>query len=862
MTITGRTLTGGFKEEKKMSKLKKKITIILFAVFALTISFAITGFKAKAKADTKAATCPTSGVFEINDKVGLKLNEDGGMRWILKMDEAHFSYIKGNEAVELGFVIAPKILMDQAKEDYYGMQKKIVVTVDKEKIYELTNKDGYHYANGCVINMKAVNRKYDYTAAAYIKNGEKIEKQAAVNENSVKSFYNVSNAAILYSGEDYSEKMLGLTAYDWLGTEEYPIIVSDSERYETLKNRQNSGFKDKYYEFSTDVEYNADDVSGIGSNVSRYGVETAPVAKGGLIYTGSAQELVEAGTATGENCKIMYKVEGGEWGEFVPVATNAGEYTVCYKAIKDSLETTEKSLTVNIAKAKNEITYDTDANGNIVGLDFVYGNKPNETTAKALAGDITYTYTLVSNDSTADVGSVVVPDGAKYLPWNDNNMSGLYKCLITVSETENYKSVVGDRWVRVHKKEWDESGVKYAYDTTKAVYYVSGCENSVTEVTVPGIFNDGANGEHNVTYIAVEALANKPQLKKVTLHENIKSLNGGVFANDVKLEYVLMTGVADLAYNSSEYGSGRGNNFINCTALKYVIMNPAFTTDVNQFFLNGGNPEKAILDIYVDAASGTPSFAEGTNQNLLTGNIYHKVDDAATVKCLQWKYGADGEIVKGASGHIFVDGICSECGKKDAMGVVYTYDSAKSCYYVAGYTGSGGTLNVFDTWNDGANGEAAVTYVKNSALINHTEIMKVILPASVKRLEGSVFQGCSNLEYVSMVGVEELTLENLSNSGIYGNGVYSTNNFLNCGKLKVVIVGKKFKITNNHFIRTDDSLTAGLADIYMSGAEGECEFVYDSSNRNEHLSGNVYYYSEAELSGAWHYVNGVAMLWA
>lgn len=845
-----------------MKTINNKIRIVLVAFFAAIMCFASTSlFATIAKAEGESS-CPETGIFAIEDKISLKLNDKGGMRWTLKMDKAHYNYIINNETVEVGFIIAPKVLMDKADGDYYGMSQKIVVGIDEGKIYSLTENDGYYYANGCVVNMLEENRKYDYTAAAYIKNGETIEKQAAVNENSVKSFYNVSNAAILYSGEDYSEKMLGLTAYDWLGTEEYPIIVSDSERYETLKNRQNSGFKDKYYEFSTDVEYNADDVSGIGSNVSRYGVETAPVAKGGLTYTGSAQELVEAGTAAGENCKIMYKVEGGEWGEFVPVATNAGEYIVYYKAIKDSLETTEKSLTVNIAKAKNEITYDTDANGNIVGLDFVYGNKPNETTAKALAGDITYTYTLVSNDSTADVGSVVVPDGAKYLPWNDNNMSGLYKCLITVSETENYKSVVGDRWVRVHKKESDESGVKYAYDTTKAVYYVSGCENSVTEVTVPGTFNDGANGEHNVTYIAVEALANKPQLKKVTLHENIKSLNGGVFANDVKLEYVLMTGVADLAYNSSEYGSGRGNNFINCTALKYVIMNPAFTTDVNQFFLNGGNPEKAILDIYVDAASGTPSFAEGTNQNLLTGNIYHKVDDAETVKCLQWKYGADGEIVKGASGHIFVDGICSECGKKDAMGVVYTYDSAKSCYYVAGYTGSGGTLNVFDTWNDGANGEAAVTYVKNSALINHTEIMKVILPASVKRLEGSVFQGCSNLEYVSMVGVEELTLENLSNSGIYGNGVYSTNNFLNCGKLKVVIVGKKFKITNNHFIRTDDSLTAGLADIYMSGAEGECEFVYDSSNRNEHLSGNVYYYSEAELSGAWHYVNGVAVLWA
>ena len=68
MTITEKT-SGGFKGEK-MSKLNKKIAIILFAIFASTISFAITGFAAKA--DTEAATCPTSGVFEIKDKVGLK----------------------------------------------------------------------------------------------------------------------------------------------------------------------------------------------------------------------------------------------------------------------------------------------------------------------------------------------------------------------------------------------------------------------------------------------------------------------------------------------------------------------------------------------------------------------------------------------------------------------------------------------------------------------------------------------------------------------------------------------------------------------------------------------------------------------
>lgn len=828
-----------------MKTINNKIRIVLVAFFAAIMCFASTSlFATIAKAEGESS-CPETGIFAIEDKISLKLNDKGGMRWTLKMDKAHYNYIINNETVEVGFIIAPKVLMDKADGDYYGMSQKIIVGIDEGKIYSLTENDGYYYANGCVVNMLEENRKYDYTAAAYIKNGEKIEKQAAVNENSVKSFYNVSNAAILYSGEDYSEKMLGLTAYDWLGTEEYPIIVSDSERYETLKNRQNSGFKDKYYEFSTDVEYNADDVSGIGSNVSRYGVETAPVAKGGLIYTGSAQELVEAGTATGENCKIMYKVEGGEWGEFVPVATNAGEYTVCYKAIKDSLETAEKSLTVNIAKAKNEITYDTDANGKIVGLDFVYGNKPNETTAKALAGDITYTYTLVSNDSTADVGSVAVPDGAKYLPWNDNNMSGLYKCLITVSETENYKSVVGDRWVRVHKKEWDESGVKYAYDTTKAVYYVSGCENSVTEVTVPGIFNDGANGEHNVTYIAVEALANKPQLKKVTLHENIKSLNGGVFANDVKLEYVLMTGVADLAYNSSEYGSGRGNNFINCTALKYVIMNPAFTTDVNQFFLNGGNPEKAILDIYVDAASGTPSFAEGTNQNLLTGNIYHKGDAS---KCFEWNFDVNGNIVHGANAHNFVDGKCSACGKIQTEGVLYVLDEEQDCYYVSGYKGTSKEVYVLSEYEG-----KPVSYVKFEAFKDNTNITKVVLPASVTDLDGNAFWGCTQLKYLSMVGVTTLNYGETQRP--YGTR-YGNNNFRDCVNLETVIVSNAFSSNAGQFGSGDSSAKA-VVRFFVKGASGN-----PSLQDDQLLTGTVYFYSENNVSGAWRYVNGVAVLWA
>ena len=836
-----------------MSKLNKKIAIILFAIFASTISFAITGFAAKA--DTEAATCPTSGVFEIKDKVGLKLNEDGGMRWILKIDEAYFNYIKNNSAAEVGFIIAPKFLMDKANGDYYGMQKKIVVKVDKNKIYELTDKDGYHYANGCVINMKEVNRKYDYTAAAYIKNGETIEKQSAVNENSVKSFYDVSNAAILYSGEDYSEKMLGLGAYEWLGTEAYPITVSDSEQYNTLKKRQgNSYYKGKHYVVSTDVEYNAGDVSEI-SNVSRYGVETAPAAKGGLIYTGSAQELVKAGTAAGENCKIMYKIEGGEWGESVPVSTNAGEYRVYYKAVKDNLETIEKTLTVNITKADNKITYDTDADGEIIGLDFVYGNKPNETTAKAIAGEITYTYTLVSEDSNADVRKVTVPDGAKYLPWNDNNKPGLYKCLITAAESDNYNSIVADRWVRFHKKEIDEKGVKYTYNASEDAYTVSGYAGSGTDVNVLDTFNDGANGEKAVTLIA-QNCAWGSVVKKIILPNSVTDFKGNSFQSALNLEYISMTGVTHISTI---------NNFIDNQKITTVIVNKAFNLDNQQFKMHEKTADPTVV-IYVDGSKNESTFAFNKNagNEFLTGIVYYKVADNRTPKCFEWRFDENGNLLRGSAEHDFVDGKCTICGEYNTAGVVYGYDEVSKSYYVAGCESSLTEVIVLDKFDDGEHGEAAVTFVKYCAFNGNGNITKVVLPASVTSFDGSVFANCANLEYVSMVGVANInvtTLQELTHKAIYGStNDFTNHNFMNCPKLSTVVVSKNFTVGDAMFMTTNgDAASVNIYTLATSASDGGITLNKD---KNATLTGNIYYFSETELSGAWHYdKNGVPTLW-
>ena len=743
--------------------------------------------------------------------------------------------------------------------------------------------------------------------------------------------------------------------------------------------------------------------------------------------------------------------------------------------------TTERFFTVN--KAQNEITYKTNESGDILSLDFVFGNGPIEDTAMSKAGALTYTYTLVNKNSLGD--PVEPAADAVYAPWSDANVSGIYMCKIEAGETDNYTSVTAYRWVRVHKRESDENGVKYTYyengDKSVRVYYVTGYIGSATEVNVLEKFNDGEHGEQFVTAVKNSAFAENYSITKVVLPASVTSLDGAVFLNCGNLEYVSMIGVTDMAflnlsgkgiyaneteiitnnnflgcaklkylvvnkafnifrdsadaqqfvgnakcidlyvmgseaesnvrviggngnngllsgniyykaenaaevkcsqwkfdengeivhgasahsfvdgkcehcgeyntqgvvynydenkdcyyvgdnkmlkvsvvsilaayndgvhgekavvyvsngaflgnlaitkvvlpdsiksldgdvfnscgnlvyvsmagvenleYNGSAlgYGTDRGNNFINCTALRYVILNPNFKTNCQQFFLNGSEPEQAILDIYVNAASGTPDLGVGVNKNLLTGVFYYKVDNTVEVKCLKWKFDENGEIVHGASVHSFVGGKCEHCGEYNTQGVVYNYDENKDCCYV----GDNKTLNVsvvsiLAAYNDGVHGEKAVKYVAAEAFRGNTVIKKIILPANADSLEGNVFWGCENLEYVSMIGIT-----NLDYVSPYGGE--RNNNFRECFKLKVVVVSNALSSNVGQFgCGATDTGNKKTLDFYVAGASGAPSLDYETADANNLCSGNVYYYSETESAGCWHYdENGMATLW-
>ena len=405
----------------------------------------------------------------------------------------------------------------------------------------------------------------------------------------------------------------------------------------------------------------------------------------------------------------------------------------------------------------------------------------------------------------------------------------------------------------------NDKGVKYVYYAANDCYYV-GDNRTIdqAEIEILSEYDDGIHGLKPVAFVQNGAFRTNQSIRKVILPESVTTLDGSVFELCPNLEYVSMTGISDMAFRQIDRTYGKvttNNNFLNCFSLKTVIVGKDFNlyadSEDAQQFIGVGDEVTVCADIFVNAKKSVSDVNCGPSpkNNILTGRIYYKGD---LKRCGEWTIDADGNIITSEKAeHAYENGICKHCGEYETYGVNYLFDEAKNVYYIASYTGKNPEMKVLGEYNDGEHGVKSVGYVKNSAFIDNSVITKVVFPESVKRLEGSVFQGCLNLEYVSMTGVEELTLENLSNSGIYGDEVFSTNNFLNCGKLKVVIVGKKFRITNNHFIRTDDSLTAGLADIYMSGTKAECEFTYNPADRNELLSGVVYYQGDLSRCQEW-----------
>ena len=115
---------------------------------------------------------------------------------------------------------------------------------------------------------------------------------------------------------------------------------------------------------------------------------TAPTAKTGLAYNGESQALIVAGSAIGAT--IEYKLGDGEWTTDIPTATDAGEYTLVYRAVAAAnynVVDTEQQLTVTIAKIADSIDFSLD------NVTVRCGDSVPELTATSASGTaVTFTY--------------------------------------------------------------------------------------------------------------------------------------------------------------------------------------------------------------------------------------------------------------------------------------------------------------------------------------------------------------------------------------------------------------------------------------------------------------------------------------
>ncbi len=216
-----------------------------------------------------------------------------------------------------------------------------------------------------------------------------------------------SDPDLHYTGEMQALLIAGETI---CGTIWYKL--DDGEWTTTIPTEINAVGHNVYYKIVGDDNHNDlvdDETQKLYVTIARANaLVTAPTAKTGLTYNGEAQTLVNAGSATGAS--IEYKLGAdGEWTTEVPTATNAGAYTVAYKAVPDGNHTSEigQTIEVTIAKVADSIDFSLDnvtvhcgeaipelkataTSGSAVT--FMYSSDGNEYYLKEELGDFTFTY--------------------------------------------------------------------------------------------------------------------------------------------------------------------------------------------------------------------------------------------------------------------------------------------------------------------------------------------------------------------------------------------------------------------------------------------------------------------------------------
>ena len=129
---------------------------------------------------------------------------------------------------------------------------------------------------------------------------------------------------------------------------------------------------------------------------------TAPTAVANLVYTGQAQTLIAAGSATGG--EMQYSLDGETYATTLPTGTNANEYTVYYKVIGDANHNDVAAQSFKVDIAGYELTI-------AAGEYATYYRDDTALTLSIASAEKAQMYTVTNVDeNTADVTELEVAD--------------------------------------------------------------------------------------------------------------------------------------------------------------------------------------------------------------------------------------------------------------------------------------------------------------------------------------------------------------------------------------------------------------------------------------------------------------------
>ena len=354
-TITIHVTTANFEDfdlTVKVSAVNKTVPVPDGEVSASGITYgdALSASTITGKMKDPATGAEIKGTFTWKDSAYKPIAGSNNVEWIFTPDAPEYAAATGKVKVKVDrkSITGAVVTLKNDSVVYDGTEKSpelesVVldgVTLINGQDYDYV----YVYASGTDVGT------YGLTVVGYNNYDGEVTVYLSVTPRTVTApATTVSGAPFIYTGSAFTP---AVAVTDDLGH-----TIDPKEYSVSYKDNTNAGTATITITDNAGGNYIVSGSTTFTIEKAASAITAAPAAKTGLVYNGTEQELITAGTATGGMVKYRLGTTG-EFGTALPKAANAGEYTVYYFVEGDAnhRDYEVQSLTVTIAKATVTVT--------------------------------------------------------------------------------------------------------------------------------------------------------------------------------------------------------------------------------------------------------------------------------------------------------------------------------------------------------------------------------------------------------------------------------------------------------------------------------------------------------------------------